>query len=318
MSDTFKVMKLSFGATANALDGEAGEIIGAVMEVGSHKITHAVVLLGGGPAGVQVLVPVGLFTDTTTESAEISVTREALLQTMTKAGSAPYISASARATKKGAVIGNVVHISFAADTGAANNIVIKSGNALMVAPSSGIVSISDNAKTIEFADTDALFIPYLPDTDLQDTIYNALYNYPRLRIDLHSVQIRAIDGEVWLTGFVSSTLNRKIIEKLLTPIQGISELHNDIVDDTDLSITIARALSQDSRTRGKMIGVYSNLGNVLLRGYAQDESIAQVALQIAGGVSGSAKVVNQMVVGEQTYIPMLAPVTNHEDITPGE
>ena len=317
MSD-IKVMKLSFGATANAVDGEAGAIIGAVMEAGSHKVTQAVVLLGGGPAGVQVLVPIGLFTDTTTESADISITREALLQTMAKAGAAPYINKTTRAEQKKGAIGNIAHISFATDTGVANNIVIKSGNTLKVIPAAAIVSVSENAKTIEFADDDTLFTPYVPDTDLQEAIYNALYNYPRLRIDLHSVQIRAIDGEVWLTGFVSSTLNRKIIEKLLVPIQGISELHNDIVDDTDLSISISRALSQDSRTRGKMIGVYSNLGNVQLLGYTHDASTAQAAVQIAGGVAGNAKVVNQMVVGEQTYIPMLAPVTNHEDIVPGE
>jgi osmotically-inducible protein OsmY len=164
----------------------------------------------------------------------------------------------------------------------------------------------------------ALLPHYRSDPELEENVRQALWDYPRLRIDLGAVKVHAQCNEVWLLGHVSSDINRRLIEDLTRAVSGVRDVHNEVVADTDLAVAIAGALAKHEETRGLPIGVYPNLGEVHLRGLAPTEEAKQVIEKVAVGVPGVKAIHNEIVVSEDTeYLPTLAGVTGTEDIVPG-
>nr|MBF6592663.1 BON domain-containing protein [Ktedonobacterales bacterium] len=189
----------------------------------------------------------------------------------------------------------------------------------VLVPASGITTIDERGRTVEVRlPNGETPTPYRADADVLTEMHDALWNYARLRVDLRAVEMRVIDGEAWLRGHVSSTLNRRVISDLVLNIPGLHETHNELVADNDLAVTIARALAKDPRTHGQMIGVYPNLGRVFLRGRAHSPEVALIATQVAAEASGQAEVINQLGIDPAaTLIPALSPVTGTDDIVPG-
>ncbi len=160
--------------------------------------------------------------------------------------------------------------------------------------------------------------PFRSDEALAAEVHAAIENYPRLRIDLEGIEIHAIDGVVWLIGYVSSELNRRLVQDQLTNIRGMAELRNELIADTDLAAEISTALARDPRTASERIGVYPTLGEVHLRGSVRSQSARDAAGQIAVAVPGVKAVMNELHVdADATVLPVLASVTNEEDRVPG-
>ena len=164
----------------------------------------------------------------------------------------------------------------------------------------------------------ALLPHYRPDPDMEEGVREALWDYPRLRIDLGAVQVRAQCNEVWLLGHVSSDINRRLIEDLAQSVPGVRAVHNELIADTDLAVAVAGALAKHEETRGLPIGVYPTLGEVYLRGLVPSEAVKQIAEQVAAEAPGVKAVHNELVVSEKTnYLPALAGVNGTEDSVPG-
>jgi osmotically-inducible protein OsmY len=317
------VLKFRFGTVVIASDGEAGNVAYVAVQPGQRTVTYVGVKL---PGGHTVAVPLDRVTEGASHELRVTLTREGLLQAMQPAPAEAtllsrntHVNAGKLPGRSGAS-GSLTQVSMTTQTQQLRHLTVKPGlGGEQLLSANWITEIGDGGKTITVAiPADAEPAPYRSDTDLRDEAHDRLWNYARLRVDLRTVEIRAIDGEIWLRGFVSSTLNRRIITELLTDLKGLTAIHNDLVADNELAVTIARALSQDPRTHGEHIGVYPSLGTVFLRGLANTEAVRDVATQIAATVAPDARVVNQIAAGRAgSYIPMLAPVTGTEDIVPG-
>ncbi len=317
------VLKFRFGTVVIASDGEAGTVAFVAVRPGQRVVTHVGVKL---PGGHTVAVPLERVTEGAAHELRVTLTREGLLQAMQPAPAGAtllsrttHVNASKQSGRSGSS-GTLTQVSMTTQTQQLRHLTVKPGlGSEQLLSANWITEIADDGKAITVTiPADAEPAPYRSDTDLRDEVHDRLWNYARLRVDMRSVDIRAIDGEVWLRGFVSSTLNRRIITELLSDLKGLTAIHNDLVADNELAVTIARALSQDPRTHGERIGVYPSLGTVFLRGLANTEAVRDVATQIAATVAPDARVVNQIAAGKAgSYIPMLAPVTGTEDIVPG-
>ncbi len=312
------VMKFRFGATVVASDGEAADIAGVVVQPGQRAVTGVVVKI---PGGTQVVVPPERIADATAENMHVTVTREALLQAMPKLSrDMTVLSGNTKVQVNGSNFGNVSQVSMVAATHALHHLTIKRGlGGEFLIDAGSIVDISDDGRAVACQTTaNAAPVPYRSDGEVLDDARAALWNYARLRVDLRAVQVRVVDGEVWLSGHVSSTLNRRVMAELLEGVKGVTAIHNDLVADNELAIEIAQAFAKDPRTRGQRIGIYPTLGQVYLRGLASTPEAMQAAAEIAGQIEGSSAVVNQIkVAGNAEFLPMLAPVTGTEDVIPG-
>ncbi len=319
---TFNVVKFRFGVVVVASDGEAGSVTGAVVQPSQRTVTHLVVKIGRGPGGVLRTVPIERVVGSTADAVELSITREALLGAMNEVSAdQTQLSRATQVTNNDASLGTLTQISYIMGDNHLHRLGVKrgltSGEVLVVGTQ--VVSIDANGRTVACATTDAAqLIPYRADADLLDAVRTALYNYPRLHVDLRAVDLRVVDGEAWLLGNVASTLNRRILEDLLVEVEGLTAVHNEVVADNELAVQIAQALARDPRTRGQLFGVYPNLGEVFLRGNARSAEALQAAIEIAHNAGTGHHVTNQMVInGGTSLVPMLAPVTGTSDIIPG-
>lgn len=311
-----QAIKFRFGALVWASDGEAGTLIQVAVQPGQRRVTLVGVKL---PGGTRVAVPIERIVDATADAVRVAMTREALLQTLRPIPTEATVFSSATRVQVGGRSGNLTQITVNTADASFRRLGFRSGlSGEALAEASWITVIGDDGTITLTVPSGAALVPYRADADVAEDARAALNNYYRLRIDLRAVSLRVIDGEAWLLGNVSSTLNRRVSAELLEDIKGLSTIHNDLIADPDLAVTVARALASDPRTHGQPIGVYPVLGKVFLRGRTLTQTAAEAASQVAGQVSGLNTVVNQLAVAPQaTYIPVLAPVTGNEDIIPG-
>ena len=78
------------------------------------------------------------------------------------------------------------------------------------------------------------------------------------------------------------------------------------------------ALAHDPRTANEHIGVYPKFGDVHLRGRATHTEARQAAGAIAATVPGVKQVANELGIDPNAdVVPVLAGITNEEDMVPG-
>ncbi|MBA3826686.1 MAG: BON domain-containing protein [Ktedonobacterales bacterium] len=319
---SFNVIKFRFGVVVVASDGEAGAVAGVLVQPSQRIATHLVVKIGRGPGGVLRAVPLERVTGADAEAVHLSITREALLSAMNAVSAEQtQLSKATQVTNNQTNLGTLSQVSVIVGDNHLHRLGVRrgltSGEVLVAATQ--ITSVDANGRAVDCATADVTqVIPYRPDADLLDDVQTALYNYPRLHVDLRAVQVRVVDGEAWLLGNVASSLNRRILEELLVEVRGLTAIHNEVVADNELAVQIAQALARDPRTRGQLFGVYPNLGEVFLRGNARSPEALQAAIEIAQHAGTGHHVTNQMILNSgNSLVPMLAPVTGTSDIIPG-
>jgi osmotically-inducible protein OsmY len=157
-----------------------------------------------------------------------------------------------------------------------------------------------------------------PDDELREDVYHRLRGCQLVRLDLPGIAIHARDGVVWLRGHVSSDGKRRRADDVLRGLDGLLELHNELVADTALAAAVAMALAYDPRTARERIGVYPYLGVMRLRGIVPTPSAHAGAWEIAAAVPLVKQVVNELRIGpDADVLPDLAGVTNNYDLVPG-
>jgi osmotically-inducible protein OsmY len=156
------------------------------------------------------------------------------------------------------------------------------------------------------------------DDELCQDVYHRLRDCQLVRLDLPGITIHARDGVVWLRGHVSSDGKRRRTDEVLRGLDGLLELHNELVADTALAAAVAMALAYDPRTVRQRIGLYPYLGVMRLRGIVQTATAHADAWEIAAAVPLVRQVVNELRVDpDADVLPDLAGVTNHYDLVPG-
>lgn len=312
-----EVLKFRFDADIEAADGEAGRLAAVIADPASRTATHAVVKTR--PLfGVTCFVPLHLVTDATADTVTLSIPL-AEIEKMRARPDGVILNAATGVTNGRKQLGHLRQITVNRETRAPRHLVIERGGREVLVPAGMIASVAPKQITVDLGELNpAQLVRYRPDEVIHQEVYDAIYDYPRLRVDLPGIIIHAIDGVVWLRGYVASDLNRRLVSDQLGGIVGLAELHNELIADNQLAAAVSMALGRDSRTAGEPLGVYPRLGTVHLRGNARSAAARQAAGEIARAVPGVQAVVNELHIDPRAeVVPVLASVTNEEDRVPG-
>ncbi len=316
------LLQINLGSAAQATDDTLGKVAQVLVQPNTWQISYVVVQRGL-LIKKPLVLPAEFITEARADGLQLSLMVDDLLQKaqMPKENllalkeHMPVINGSEN-------LGGLSELFFDAETRqlaylVAHRHAIAGGEVLLSVDQ--IAGLQADRLEVKIAPKEFALLPhYRSDPELEEDVRRALWDYPRLRIDLGAVKVHAQCNNVWLLGHVSSDINRRLIEDLARTVSGVRDLHNEVVADTDLAVAIAGALAKHGETRGLPIGVYPDLGEVYLRGLAPTEEAKRVAEKVAAGVSGVKAIHNEIVVSEHTdYLPTLAGVTGEEDIVPG-
>lgn len=306
------VRKAHFGAEARTSEGERG----AVVEVVVEPSTGAAISIGirFGMFGRVAYASFEHLTVATEKEVTLDMPRSAL-ETAPPAGA--RLTIATQVTLDGKRVGRLAHITFDNATRAPLRVVIDRGVSGSVVAAAGALIKADSAALALSSRRDGAgpaLTPYYPDSSVRDDVRRAIEKYARMRVDIAGVDIQVVDGVVWLRGYVSSEMNRRLVEDLSSSVVGVAEIHNLLITDSDLAARISHALASDPRTAEERIGVYPTLGRVRLRGSVHTAVAREATAQIAAG-HGASEVINELRVDPSaTVLPVLAGVTGEKDI----
>jgi osmotically-inducible protein OsmY len=315
------VDKFRFGGPVHSDDGELGSLEYVAADAASQTVTAIGVkfgLFGHGLFGHKHLVPIAQVAEATPEGIRLRLARADVEQSKDQPGN-PVLSAGTGVTLNGKRIGKVVQLTANRETHVLRHLVVDRLSGEVLAPARSISKIESHQVELSIPNvTDAQLTPYRPDDELHEEIRLAIDEVPRLRVDLPGMDIRVIDGVVWLRGHVASDLSRRLTWERVQGLHGIDELYNELISDQDLAAAVSIALAHDPRTTREHIGVYPSLGHVFLRGRVHADPARIAAGEIARAVPDVIDVHNDLIVDPRiNEIPELAGVTNNEDLVPG-
>lgn len=315
-----EVIKFRFDTPITASDGEAGRLALVITDAEQRTITHIGVRIGLFARRHTYYIPLDFVTDGNADGVSLSLSLDEIEQQPIATPTGVALSSTTSVVASGKTLGKLVQLTINRETRVLRHLVIEHGlRREVLVPATLIKNISARQIAVELGGLRPNdLLPFRRDADLYQEIHDAIYNYEPLRIDLPGIEIHAIDGAVWLFGHVSSDLNVRLVEDQLQGVEGLGEIHNDLVSDNALAAAVSMALARDPRTAGEHIGVYPELGVVKLRGSVHSESARTAADVVAASVHGVASVSNDLHVDPRTsVVPVLAGVTNEEDMIPG-
>lgn len=313
------VYKFRFGTRAVTGDGETGRVVAVVVDPGERTATHVGVRFGPF-ARAAYYVPVAKLADANAAGIALTTTRDETKQHYARLPAGAFLSEKTNVTEGGKRLGRLTQLTINRDTRSLRHLVVHHGfGGEVLVAAADIISVEARDITAS-ADRDGThpLTPYRPDAALEAEVRAAIENYTRLRIDLEGIEIHVIDGVLWLKGYISSELNRGLAQDQLMGIRGLTEIHNELIADSDLAAAVSRALAHDPRTAEERIGVYAELGVIHLRGNVHTPAAKNAAGQIATQVPGVKAVHDELQARlNASVVPTLAAITNGEDHIPG-
>ena len=124
-----------------------------------------------------------------------------------------------------------------------------------------------------------------PDQDVLEDIWAAVWQAGTLRSsEMGSISITVQQGEVSLGGHLAGQINRGRIDECARTVPGVTAVHNNLIVDRELALEVARALSEDERTRPYVIPVGSSHGWLRLGGEVSGREVQLAAEEVAGSV----------------------------------
>jgi osmotically-inducible protein OsmY len=314
------VSKYRFGAPVLTDDGDEGSLDSLIVDAQTHAITGIRVRFGLFGRELYTL-PITVIRHATPGRVELHATHEDLKRDYSTVTSVMLLTAGTQVMVANKSIGKLVQVTVNRASQTLRHLVVEHGlRSESVISAQGVSAIEGKRIAIESPSAAAApaLTPYRPDEELHEEIRSAIYDYPRLRVDLSGIGIHVIDGILWLQGHVSSDLNKRLVQDQLVNIRGLGEVHNELITDTDLAGAVAMALAKDTRTARDRIGVYPALGHIHLRGRVHTSEARAAAYEVARSVPGVSDVENALIVDPNAdVIPIMAGVTNEEDRVPG-
>lgn len=312
------VSKFRFGADVRDAEGQGGSLAHVVVAAEGAAIRAVGVKFG--LFGRVVYTPVERVAAASDAGIALSATR-AEIEKDGKQPAGVRLGDDTAVTLNGKRLGKLAQVSFDGGAHTLRHLVVERGlgNEAIVS-ASAVTQI--NASGVGLGATRdgaaVTLTPYRPDADLRDDAHRAIESYSRLRVDMDGVNVTATDGVIWLRGHVSSELNRRLIENLVSGVPGLAELHNELIPDPELAAEISHRLARDPRTAEDRIGVYPKLGRVHLRGGVRTAIAREAAEALTQATPGVVEIINELRVDPNANVlPVMASVTNEEDIVPG-
>lgn len=313
-----EVFKFHFGSDVTTDDGEVANLRELVVDPEQRTVIGLGIKFGlfGHVQYVAYQYIVGAGRD----EIRLSLLRAQIEHTATEKTPYMRITPRTQVQVEGRRVGSLEQVTVNRETGRLRHLVASRGvRNEVVMPAVDVASIEERLiaiKPVVLGST--VLTPFRPDAELRENLRQRIENYDRMRIDLPGIEIHAIDGVVWLKGYVSSELNRRIVEGLVSDAPGIAELYNDLIPDNLLAADVSMALARNALTGQEKIGVYPALGVVRLRGYVGSEEKRMAVAEVARTVPGVKAVINELHVNANvTLLPVMAGVTGTEDVVPG-
>lgn len=317
MADLTTAHKIRFGAEARTSESERGTVAELVVDAESGAAVAVGVRFG--MFGRAVYAGMEHVTEATDRMLALNIPRSEMDTTPPSDGA--RLTSATPVTLDHKRVGKLTHLTFDGATNAPVSLVVDRGfSGEYAASAKSVVGIESGAVALESGrnGSGAALLPYHPDSELREDVRRAIEQYARMRVDMSGISIQAVDGDIWLRGFVSSELNRRLVEDLSRHVEGVIGLHNRLVTDPDLAASIAAALARDPATSSERIGVYSALGRVSLRGAVRSPVAREAAGRITESGTGAREITNDLRVDSSAAVlPVLAGVTNDEDAVPG-
>ncbi|MHB8596099.1 MAG: BON domain-containing protein [Ktedonobacteraceae bacterium] len=319
-----EMQKFHFGTRILCTDGDEGYLTHVVCDPDSCRLTYIGVKQGR-LFGKLLQLPYDTVVDASGDGVSLSITRAKL-------------AAAGNPTVSGAVLDNKSIIENAAVAGrgtlsliavhprsgelayiVAHNLRPNQGTWLreeyIETVATGIIKVNISATALQDLP------PYRSDSELRQEVESILYDITAMHIDLKGMNIRVLDGVLYLDGNISSSLRSEIAQDQVLGVNGLLEIKSNLVSDDHLAGDLAMALGRDPRTRDLPIGVYPRLGVVRLGGAVHTPQQKAAAEEIARKFPGVRSVLNELVVNPDTdIIHVMAPAEGGEaeDKVPGK
>ncbi len=325
-----EMQKFRFGSKVVCSDGEYGTLAQVVFDSSTRCMTHINVKQGRF-FGKTVLLPFDTITSAGSDGIVLRIASEDVEAASHAAGEV-----------KGALLSNkcIVERADAASKGTLVLVAVQPGSgelAYLVAHhllprqdtllrAEFVTAIATDHVTVNVAGvvgvagtTPGALSLYRPDDVLQQEVESILFDFTPLHIDLKGMNIRVLDGVLYLDGNISSALRGDIVVDQVSSVAGLLEIKNNLVGDDKLAADLAAALGKDPRTRDLPIGVYPRLGVVLLNGTVQSVQQKAAAEEIARNFPGVRSVINELNVDPKADILLvMAPSGGNEDKVPNK
>ena len=314
------VRKFRFGADVQASDGVAGSVVALVADGQRRALIE--VGIRRGPFHPCFFVSLEHIIAATAETLTLDLTREQIERQTTPAGM--MLTAFTTVRANGVYLGRLAQMTVTAPSETMRHFVVAQGFHGMrreaAAPARIIIGMTAQQINVRL---DGLpqkrMLPYRTDTVLRQDVYDRLFDYAPLRVDLPGIDIQPVDGVVWLRGHVASSGARRMAEDQAQGVRGLTALRNELTADDALAATVSMALAHDpGADRRQHIGVYPRLGVVYLRGSVPTPAARERASVVASSCSMVKRVINELrVTTAEEGISVMAGVTNHADVAPG-
>jgi osmotically-inducible protein OsmY len=325
-----EMQKFRFGSKVICSDGEYGTLAQVVFDSSTRCMTHINVKQGR-LFGKTVLLPFDTITGATSDGIALRIASEDVEAASHAAGEV-----------KGALLSNksAVERAGTASKGTLVLVAVQPGSgelAYLVAHhllpgqdtlvrAEFVTALATEHVTVSVAGVAGVagtspgaLSPYRPDRVLQQEVESILFDFTPLHIDMKGMNIRVLDGVLYLDGNISSSLRSDIAVDQVSGAAGLLEIKNNLVGDDKLAADLALALGNDPRTRDLPIGVYPRLGVVHLNGTVQNGQQKAAAEEIARSFPGVRSVINELNVDPKAEIlPVMAPAGGNEDIVPNK
>lgn len=128
---------------------------------------------------------------------------------------------------------------------------------------------------------------YRRDPEILQDVVDALAAHPYLTAaDRHGIREEVSDGVVRLHGNVRTAHAKVAAIAAVSSVPGALAIEDDLIDDGQLEIDIARALDRAGLGRGSRVYVHSALGEVTLGGAAENAALLPELERVASRVEG--------------------------------
>ena len=325
-----EMQKFRFGSKVVCSDGEYGALAQVVFDSSTRCMTHINVKQGR-LFGKTVLLPFDTITSAGSDGIALRI-----------ASSDVEAASQTGGEVKGALLSNkcIVERADAASKGTLVLVAVQPGSGELVylvahhllpgqdtlLRAEFVTALATDHVTVSVAGvvgvagtTPGALPPYRPDRVLQQEAESILFDFTPLHIDLKGMNIRVLDGVLYLDGNISSSLRGDIVVDQVSGVAGLLEIKNNLVGDDKLAADLAADLGKDPRTRDLPIGVYPRLGVVRLNGTVQSVQQKAAAEEIARNFPGVRSVINELNVDPKAEIlPVMAPSGGNEDKVPNK
>jgi len=128
---------------------------------------------------------------------------------------------------------------------------------------------------------------YRPDEDLVYAVRAAMATHPYLsEDDRRGLVVEASDGVLYLRGNVRTAAARNWALECARQVNGVQEVHNEVVGDPSLETAVAKALADAGLFRRARVFVRAVRGGVILTGYVPSLDVQADVERVAAGVAG--------------------------------